>query len=64
MKRVEVRKRLIETYKKTNSVRKTAKLWKASRNLVRKWVKSINKERRIKGSSRRPKRSLLGVLMK
>jgi len=39
MKRVEVRKRLIETYKKTNSVRKTAKLWKASRNLVRKWVK-------------------------
>ena len=36
MKRVEARKRLIETYKKTNSIRKTAKLWKASYNLVRK----------------------------
>ena len=44
MKRVEARKRLIETYKKTNSIRKTAKLWGTSRHLVRKWEKGINKE--------------------
>jgi len=39
MKRVKARKKSIETGKKTNSIRKTTKLWKASRSLVRKWVK-------------------------
>jgi len=59
MKRVEARKRLIETYKKTNSIRKTAKLWGTSRNLVRKWVKRYKQggEEGLRDLSRRPKRS-------
>lgn len=31
MERVEARKRLIETYRETESIRKTAKLWGTSR---------------------------------
>ena len=39
MKRVEARKRLVETYKETKSIRKTAKLWGTSRTVVRKWIR-------------------------
>jgi len=65
MKRVEARKRLIETYKKTNSIRKTAKFWKASYNLVRKWVKRYKQGGGgLRDLSRRPKRSPLRPLIK
>jgi len=39
MNPVQARKRLHQTYRKTNSIRKTATLWHTSRHVVRKWVR-------------------------
>jgi len=54
----------IETGKKTNSIRKTAKLWKASRSSVRKWAERYKQEEGLRDLSRRPGRSLLRALRK
>ena len=45
MKSVEARKRLVETYEETRSIRKTAKLWGTSRLVVRKWVRRYQEKR-------------------
>ena len=37
--KIEARKRVIETYLETGSIRKTARLWGTSRGVVRKWVR-------------------------
>ncbi len=47
MKRVEARKRLIKTFKETNSIRKTEKIWRTSRAVVRKWVRKICRKKRF-----------------
>ncbi len=59
MKRVEARKRQIETYKKRKSIRKTAKLWGTSRLVVRKWLRRYKEkgEKGLEDASRRPRRS-------
>ena len=52
----QARKMLIETYKQTNSIKATAKEWKTSRNVVRKWVKSYKRygEKGLYDLSKRP----------
>ena len=59
MKRVEARKKLIETYERTKSISKTAKLWGTSRNVVRKWLKRYKEkgEKGLEDLSRKLKRS-------
>ncbi len=59
MKRVKARKRLVRTYKETNSIRKTAKLWGTSRVVVRKWVRRWKecKSQDLEDISRRPRSS-------
>ncbi len=59
MKRVEAKKRLVETYKETKSIRKTAKLWGTSRTVVRKWIRrhEQKKDRGLEDLSRRPRSS-------
>ncbi|MEE9191932.1 MAG: helix-turn-helix domain-containing protein [Candidatus Aerophobetes bacterium] len=58
MKAVEARRRLVKTYEKTSSIRKTAKLWGTSRLVVRKWMRRYHQsgEKGLKDVSRRPKR--------
>jgi transposase len=60
MKAVEARKRLIETFEETKSIRRTAKLWGTSRLVVRKWVRRYQQsgEKGLEDVSRRPRRSL------
>jgi len=36
--KLKTREMIVETYQKTGSVKMTAKLWKTSRNVVRKWI--------------------------
>jgi transposase len=53
---VAARQKMLETYFETKSIRKTAKIWKTSRSVVRKYLKRYNKEN-VKGledKSRRP----------
>ena len=40
----EARKMLVETYKKTGSIKATARQWETSPNVVRKWVNRYEKE--------------------
>jgi transposase-like protein len=40
----EARKRLVQTYQQTGSVRKTAGIWHTSRQVVRKWVRRFEAE--------------------
>ena len=54
--KIEARKRVIETYLETGSIRKTARLWGTSRGVVRKWVRRYESrgEEGLKDLSRRP----------
>ncbi len=42
MNPIEARKLLIKTYHETKSIRKSARMWKTSRNLVRRWVRRLH----------------------
>jgi len=44
MNPVKARKRLVQTYQGTGSIRKTASLWGTSRRIVRKWVRRAEEE--------------------
>jgi transposase len=59
MNSVEARKLLIKTYHETKSIRKTARMWKTSRHVVRKWVRRFQQEGEegLKDRSRRPHHS-------
>jgi len=39
MNPTETRKLLIKAYHETKSISKTARMWKTSRNVIRKWVR-------------------------
>jgi len=56
MNPVEARKLLVATYQETKSIRKTAQVWKTSRQVVRKWVRRFESEGEegLKDRSRRP----------
>jgi len=56
MNPVEARKRLIETYQKTGSIRETARRWRTSRLVVRKWLRRYEAEGEagLQDRSRRP----------
>ncbi len=55
----EARQRLIQTYQETKSVAKTARIWRTSRQVVRKWVQRHQREgdAGLRDRSRRPQRS-------
>lgn len=57
--KLQARKELIKTYKETGSIKKTAILWRISRNVVRKWIRRYQKEGEegLLDLSRRPLRS-------
>jgi len=59
MDRVEARKHLVQTYRETGSISKTARLWHTSRQVVRKWVRRAEKggEEALQDRSRRPRSS-------
>ena len=57
MNSVEARKRLITTYQETKSIRKRAKMWGTSRQVVRKWVGRFEAEEGLEDRSRRPHHS-------
>ena len=59
MNRKEARRRLVQTYRETGSIRKTAQLWGTSRQVVRKWVRRYEAEGEpgLADRSRRPHRS-------
>jgi|Deesub1362B_J571_1020462.scaffolds.fasta_scaffold04976_4 transposase len=61
MNPLEARKLLFKTYQQTKSMRKTAKIWKTSRNVVRKWVRRFQAEgeKGLRDRSRRPLHSPL-----
>lgn len=42
--KIEARKMLIKTYKELRSIRKAAKTWGTSRNVVRKWIRRYKEE--------------------
>lgn len=44
MNRVKARRRMIQTYYETGSIRETARRWMTSRNVVRKWVRRFEEE--------------------
>ncbi len=44
MNRIEARRRPVETYEKTGSIRETARQWHTSRQVVRKWVRRYREE--------------------
>jgi len=56
MNPVRARKRLVQTYQETGSIRKTADLWGTSRRIVRKWVRRAEEEGEegLRDRSRRP----------
>lgn len=56
MNRFEARKRLVQTYQETGSIRKTARVWDTSRQVVRKWVRRWQQEGEcgLHDRSRRP----------
>jgi transposase len=56
MNPLEARKLLKKTSKQTKSIRKTAEIWKTSRNVVRKWVRRFKAEGKkgLRDRSRRP----------
>jgi len=57
--KIEARKMLIKTYEETKSIRKVAKIWMTSRNVVRKWIKRYKEkgEKGLKDISHRPRLS-------
>ena len=59
MNPVQARKRLVQTYRETNSIRKTASLWHTSRQVVRKWVRreAEGGQKALQDRSRRPHHS-------
>ena len=59
MNPVKARKRLVQTYQETGSIRKTASLWGTSRRIVRKWVRRAEEEGEegLRDRSRRPRHS-------
>jgi transposase len=59
MNAVEARKRLIETYQQTGSIRATARCWQTSRQVVRKWLRRFEQqgEDGLCDRSRRPHHS-------
>ena len=59
MNRKEARRRLVQTYLDTHSIRKTARIWGTSRQVVRKWVRRYLQagEAGLEDRSRRPHRS-------
>ncbi len=59
MNSIEARKLLIATYQEAKSIRKTARIWKTSRQVVRKWVRRFEEEGEegLKDRSRRPHHS-------
>lgn len=59
MNPVEARKRMMETYQETGSIRETARRWMTSRNVVRKWVRRFEEEGEegLQDRSRRPHHS-------
>jgi len=59
MNKIEARKRLIQTCEQTQSIRATARIWKTSPQMVRKWVRRYQKEGEegLKDRSRRPHHS-------
>ena len=56
MNRKEARRRLVQTYRETGSIRKTAQIWGPSRQVVRKWVRRFQEEGEagLEGRPRRP----------
>jgi len=56
---VAARQNMLETYYSVHSIRKTAKIWKTTRNVVRKYLKRYEKEdvKGLEDKSRRPKHS-------
>lgn len=56
MNRFEARRRLVQTYQQTGSIRKTAHMWRTSRQVVRKWVRRFEQEGEagLHDRSRRP----------
>jgi len=61
MNREEARRQIVETYMTmtTGNLSETARLWRTSRHLVRKWVRRYQEEglSGLADRSRRPKRS-------
>ena len=59
MNSVEARKQLVTTYQETRSIRKTARQWHTSRQVVRKWVRRFEAEGEegLRDRSRRPHHS-------
>ncbi len=59
MNRKEARRRLVQTYLEAGSIRKTARLWGTSRQVVRKWVRRYQAEGEagLEDRSRRPHHS-------
>jgi len=56
MNKIEARRRLVKTYEQTGSIRATARIWKTSPQVVRKWVRRYQKEgeKGLQDRSRRP----------
>jgi len=54
--KLKAREMIVETYQKTGSVKMTAKLWKTSRNVVRKWITRYKVEGKdgLRDRTRRP----------
>jgi transposase len=59
MNPTEARRRLLQTYWKTNSISETARRWKTSRQVVRKWIRRYEQAptEGLREFSRRPKSS-------
>jgi transposase len=59
MNSIEARKLVIRTYQETGSISETARLWRTSRQVVRKWVRRFQEqgEEGLKDRSRRPHHS-------
>lgn len=59
MNRIEARRRLVETYEKTGSIRETMRQWRTSRQVVRKWGRRHREEGEagLRDRSRRPRHS-------
>jgi len=56
MNRIEARKKLIQTYEETGSIKATARIWRTSPQVVRKWLRRYQKEGEegLKDRSHRP----------
>jgi len=56
MNKIAARRKLIQTYKQTGSIRATARIWRTSPQVIRKWVRRYQKEgeKGLQDRSRRP----------